>query len=228
MVSQIPSALEIVRQRAVNRPRFRGVLHSWCFVLSIPAAVLLITTAPSTKAAFAAFAFSFGISIMLGISALFHRTDFTDRQWLRFRRLDHIGIYFCIAGGYTPIGMLVVDGWLRYTLLIAAWGGLALGATLRFLPFEPPYGLMNTLFLTLGWVLVLALPQLWSSLDKSWMILFGIGGMLYTFGAFIVGIRKPDPWPNIFGYHEIWHLMVALAAALHYVVMAFGVLPLGK
>jgi hemolysin III len=87
---------------------------------------------------------------------------------------------------------------------------------------------MNTLFLTLGWVLVLALPQLWSSLDKSWMILFGIGGMLYTFGAFIVGIRKPDPWPNIFGYHEIWHLMVALAAALHYVVMAFGVLPLGK
>ena len=87
---------------------------------------------------------------------------------------------------------------------------------------------MNALFLTLGWVAVLALPRLWETLERPWMILLGIGGLLYTFGAFIVGIRKPDPWPEIFGYHEIWHLMVVTAATLHYVVMAFGVLPLGK
>ena len=225
---EVPDSLLVIRQRALDRPRFRGVLHSWCFFLSIPVALLLISTAPSARSAFAAFAFSFGISAMLGISALFHRTVFDDRQWMRFRRLDHVGIYFCIAGGYTPIAMLVVDGWLQKTLLISAWVGVALGALLRFLPFEPPYGLMNALFLTLGWVAVLALPRLWETLERPWMILLGIGGLLYTFGAFIVGIRKPDPWPDIFGYHEIWHLMVVTAAALHYVVMAFGVLPLGK
>ena len=87
---------------------------------------------------------------------------------------------------------------------------------------------MNALFLTLGWVSVLALPQLWETLDLPWVVLLGIGGFLYTFGAFVVGLRKPDPWPRIFGYHEIWHLMVVAAATLHYLVMAFGVLPLGK
>jgi hemolysin III len=201
------------------------VLHSYCFFLSIPIGLILILTAPSARTAFAAFAFAFGVSSMLGISALFHRTEFTDRGWMRFRRLDHIGIYLCIAGGYTPIGMLAVDGWAQKTLLITAWVGLGIGATLRFLPFDPPYGLMNALFLSMGWVSVVAIPQLWDFLELRWIILLAIGGMLYTLGAFIVGLRKPDPWPDIFGYHEIWHLMVVAAASLHYCVMAFGVIP---
>ena len=123
---EIPTSLSLIRQRAIERPRFRGVLHTWCFFLSLPMAVVLICTAPSPRSAFAAFAFSFGISSMLGISSLFHRTSFDDRQWLRFRRLDHVGIYFCIAGGYTPIGMLVVDGWLQMTLLISACAGVGI------------------------------------------------------------------------------------------------------
>ncbi len=121
--------------------------------------------------------------------------------------------------------MLAVDGWAQKTLLITAWVGLGIGATLRFLPFDPPYGLMNALFLSMGWVSVVAIPQLWDFLELKWIILLAIGGMLYTLGAFIVGLRKPDPWPNIFGYHEIWHLMVVAAASLHYCVMAFGVIP---
>ena len=225
MEQEIPESLRVVRERAVNRPKYRGVLHSYCFFLSIPIGLILILTAPSARTAFAAFAFAFGVSSMLGISALFHRTEFTDRGWMRFRRLDHIGIYLCIAGGYTPIGMLAVDGWAQKTLLITAWVGLGIGATLRFLPFDPPYGLMNALFLSMGWVSVVAIPQLWDFLELRWIILLAIGGMLYTLGAFIVGLRKPDPWPDIFGYHEIWHLMVVAAASLHYCVMAFGVIP---
>jgi hemolysin III len=225
MEQEIPESLRVVRERAINRPKYRGVLHSYCFFLSIPIGLILILTAPSARTAFAAFAFAFGVSSMLGISALFHRTEFTDRGWMRFRRLDHIGIYLCIAGGYTPIGMLAVDGWAQKTLLITAWVGLGIGATLRFLPFDPPYGLMNALFLSMGWVSVVAIPQLWDFLELRWIILLAIGGMLYTLGAFIVGLRKPDPWPDIFGYHEIWHLMVVAAASLHYCVMAFGVIP---
>ena len=225
MEQEIPESLLIVRERAINRPKYRGVLHSYCFFLSIPIGLILIITAPTARTSFAAFTFAFGISSMLGISALFHRTEFTDRGWMRFRRLDHIGIYLCIAGGSTPIGMLAVDGWVQNTLLITAWVGLGIGATLRFLPFDPPYGLMNALFLSMGWVSVVAIPQLWDFLELRWIILLAIGGMLYTLGAFIVGLRKPDPWPDIFGYHEIWHLMVVAAASLHYCVMAFGVIP---
>ncbi|MBB32495.1 MAG: hypothetical protein CL455_02435 [Acidimicrobiaceae bacterium] len=225
MEQEIPESLLIVRERAINRPKYRGVLHSYCFFLSIPIGLILIITAPTARTSFAAFTFAFGISSMLGISALFHRTEFTDRGWMRFRRLDHIGIYLCIAGGSTPIGMLAVDGWVQKTLLITAWVGLGIGATLRFLPFDPPYGLMNALFLSMGWVSVVAIPQLWDFLELRWIILLAIGGMFYTLGAFIVGLRKPDPWPDIFGYHEIWHLMVVAAASLHYCVMAFGVIP---
>ena len=225
MEQEIPESLLIVRERAINRPKYRGVLHSYCFFLSIPIGLILIITAPTARTSFAAFTFAFGISSMLGISALFHRTEFTDRGWMRFRRLDHIGIYLCIAGGSTPIGMLAVDGWVQKTLLITAWVGVGIGATLRFLPFDPPYGLMNALFLSMGWVSVVAIPQLWDFLELRWIILLAIGGMLYTLGAFIVGLRKPDPWPDIFGYHEIWHLMVVAAASLHYCVMAFGVIP---
>ena len=136
-----------------------------------------------------------------------------------------MGIYLCIAGGYTPIGMIAVDGWVQKTLLITAWVSVALGTTIRFLPFDPPYGFMNSLFLSMGWVAVLAIPQLLDFLEFEWILLLAIGGLLYTCGAFVVGLRRPDPWPETFGYHEIWHAMVVAAATLHYCVMAFGVIP---
>ena len=225
METEIPDSLEPIRNRAINRPKYRGVLHSYCFFISIPAGILLVATAPSAAGKFASFAFAFGISAMLGISALFHRTDFSDSGWLRFRRLDHVGIYLCIAGGYTPIGMSAVDGWGQKTLLITAWVSVALGTTIRFLPFDPPYGFMNSLFLSMGWVAVLAIPQLLDFLEFEWILLLAIGGLLYTCGAFVVGLRRPDPWPETFGYHEIWHAMVVAAATLHYCVMAFGIIP---
>ena len=225
METEIPDSLEPIRNRAINRPKYRGVLHSYCFFISIPAGILLVATAPSATGKFASFAFAFGISAMLGISALFHRTDFSDSEWLRFRRLDHVGIYLCIAGGYTPIGMIAVDGWVQKTLLITAWVSVALGTTIRFLPFDPPYGFMNSLFLSMGWVAILAIPQLLDFLEFEWILLLAIGGLLYTCGAFVVGLRRPDPWPETFGYHEIWHAMVVAAATLHYCVMAFGIIP---
>jgi hemolysin III len=218
-------ARDEARARAVNPPRFRGVLHSWCFFLSLPAGALLAVAASGSGPTFAALAFAFGVSAMFGISALFHRTDFDDRGWFRFRRIDHVGIYFCIAGSYTPFGMLVVEGWTGRLMLVAGWGGAALGTVLRFLPFEPPYGVMNALFITLGWVSVLAFPHLWRGLDLPWLGALVLGGLLYTGGAIIVGVRRPDPWPEVFGYHEIWHACVAVAVTLHYLVVAFAVLP---
>ena len=219
---------ELARASALSPPRLRGRLHMWCFIVSIPVGVVLVATAPTSRAAFAGAIFAFGTSAMFGVSATFHRTIFNDHDWLRFRRLDHMGIYLCIAGGFTPFGMLALDGWAQNLMLIGGWVGAALGIAVRFLPFRPPYGLMNASFMLLGWIPVLTFGKLWDTVGAGWMVVTVIGGVCYTLGAFVVGLRRPDPWPNTFGYHEIWHTMVAIAATLHYCVVAFGVLPLAQ
>jgi hemolysin III len=211
---------------ALTPPRLRGVLHTWCWVLSVPAGFVLVATAPTGRAAFAGATFAFGTSAMFGVSALFHRTVFDDHAWYRFRRLDHMGIYLCIAGGFTPFGMIALDGWAQNLMLIGGWVGAAVGMSIRFLPFRPPYGLMNTSFLVLGWIPIVTFSQMWDSVGATWMSVTVIGGVCYTLGAFVVGLRRPDPWPLTFGYHEIWHSLVAVAATLVYLVVAFGVLPL--
>ena len=219
---------ELARQSALDPPKYRGVLHTWCLFASVPVGVLVVLSASDGRSRFAAAIFAFGIFSMFGASTLMHRTRFDDHSWHRFRRIDHMGIYLCIAGGYTPFGMLAADGWQQNLLLIGGWVGAAAGITMRFLPFKPPYGLMNTTFITLGWVAVLAGPELWRNLGAGWMIVTLIGGGFYTVGAFVVGARWPDPDPKTFGYHEIWHTMVLIAASLHYVVVAFGLLPLAE
>jgi len=218
---------DVIRANAVARPRFRGVLHTWCFAASLPAGIALVASAPTGRSAFAAWIFAFSTTAMLGISALFHRTTFDDHGWYRFRRLDHVGIYLCIAGGFTPIGMLILDGWQRPLLLVSGWVGASLGILLRFLPYRPPFGMMNALFIVLGWMPILTGPALWHELDHTAVLWMGFGGLLYTVGALVVGSRWPDPWPRTFGYHEIWHTFVFLAATTHYVVMAVVIIPRG-
>lgn len=209
------------RESALNKPKYRGVLHTWAFFVSIPVLILVTATAPTFRSGFAAAHYGFGVTIMLGISALFHRQDYTNEGWFSFRRLDHVGIYLCIAGGFTPIGMLALDGWQRPTVLIVGWTGAALGITLRFLPFKPPYGMMTGLFIALSWSIVIVLPTLWGSMSRWSFICLGLGGMFFTLGAFVVGARRPDPWPQTFGYHEIWHTCVVAAVCLHYPIIAF-------
>lgn len=215
---------ELARASALSPPKYRGVLHTWCWALSLPAGVVLVATAPGGREAFAAAIFAFGITSMFGISALFHKTVFNDHDWLRFRRLDHMGIYLCIAGGFTPLGMLALDGWASTLMLAGGWLGAAAGITMRFLPFAPPFGLMNTTFIVLGWIPVITFGQMVDSVGWGWMSVIIAGGAFYTVGAFVVGLRRPDPWPATFGYHEIWHTMVSIAATLHYITIGFGVL----
>lgn len=218
---------DVIRANAIARPRFRGVLHTWFFVISLPAGIGLVASAPAGRAMFAAWIFAFSTTAMLGISALFHRTSFDDHGWYRFRRLDHVGIYLCIAGGFTPIGMLVLDDWQRILLLVAGWVGASLGIILRFAPFRPPYGMMNALFITLAWSSLLTAPAMWRELGPTTCLWIAFGGALYTVGALVVGSRWPDPWPRTFGYHEIWHTFVVLAAITHYIVMWVEIIPRG-
>lgn len=211
------------RQSALNKPRFRGVLHQWAFVISVPLGVIVAATAGSGRHAFAAAVFAFGVSFMLGVSALFHRQEYTPEGWFSFRRMDHTGIYMAIATGFTPLAMLgLTDSWQRTMVLAVGWTGASLGIALRWLPFKPPYGMMTGLFIVLSWSVVVAAPAIWRN-NPTWVtVLLGVGGLFYTFGAFVVGSRRPDPWPNTFGYHEIWHTCVVIAVCCHYCVLIFG------
>lgn len=220
--------MDQIRRNAIDRPRFRGVLHTWCFAVSVPVGLLVVLAAPTGRAAFAGAVFSFANTFMFGASALFHRTEFDDRGWYRFRRIDHLGIYLAIAGGYTPFGMLALDGWEQTLLLCTGWLGAAIGIALRFLPFEPRYGMMNALFITLGWLAVLTFPELWDHVDHGWLLVTAAGGVVYTAGAVIVGLRRPDPWPRVFGYHEIWHALVGVAVVMHTLTVVYGLYPLAE
>lgn len=214
------------RALTLPRPRMRGVSHLVAFVISVPAGVWLIAAAGQGQARLAALAFGGGVSTMLGASALVHLRRWSERTTEVLFRLDHTAIFLAIAGTATAIGVLGLTGWPRSLLVWGAWSAAGVGIVLEWLPFAPPPGFANTVYLTMGWLPVLLVPWLIQQAGWSAVALLAGGGLLYTTGAIIVGLRRPDPNPHVFGYHEIWHLLVVGAVAFHYVMVAFVLLPL--
>jgi hemolysin III len=142
-------------------------------------------------------------------------------------QLDHTAIFLMIAGTYTPICLLVLDGTEQVVLLTLVWLMAALGIGFEWLPVPAPRGYVTAVYLTFGWIGVLALIPLWDDTGAAGVALLAAGGICYTLGAIVHAAKRPDPFPEVFGYHEIFHLFVIAAAALHYVAIAFLVLPLG-
>ena len=212
----------------VVKPRLRGVSHQWAFFAALVAGVVLVVAAPSGRATLAAAIYAVTVVAMFGASALYHRVDWKSlaaRRWMR--RLDHSMIYLLIAGTYTPFALLVLDGGLAKAVLIAVWGGAALGIGLKLLWPDTPKWLTAGVYVTLGWVAVIAFPQLASELGPVGMALVAGGGLLYTAGAVVYALRRPDPVPTVFGYHEIFHVLVIAAAVLQFVAVAAYALPAG-
>ena len=212
----------------VVKPRLRGVSHQWAFFVALVAGIVLVVAAPSGKATLAAAIYAVSVAAMFGASALYHRIDWKSlaaRRWMR--RLDHSMIYLLIAGTYTPFALLVLDGGLAQAVLIAVWGGALLGIGLKLLWPDTPKWLTAGVYVTLGWVAVIAFPQLASELGPVGMALVAGGGLLYTAGAVVYALRRPDPSPAVFGYHEIFHVLVIAAALLQFVAVAAYALPAG-
>ena len=163
---------------------------------------------------------------LFGVSAIYHRHNWvsaTARRWMR--RLDHSMIFLLIAGTYTPFALLVLDGTLATAILIAVWGGAFAGIVLNLVWVDAPKWVTAIVYLTLGWVAVVAFPDMASDLGAVAVALLGAGGLLYTLGAIVYALKRPDPAPTVFGYHEVFHLLVIAAAALQYAAVAFYVLP---
>jgi hemolysin III len=209
------------------KPRLRGVAHAYGAVAAVAAAVLLIAMAPSSTAAFAAGVYGVSLCGLLGTSALYHRIDWSTplRRWMR--RLDLSMIYLLIAGTYTPFALLVFSGPLRLIVLGLTWGGAVVGVVLTLLWTDAPRALTAVIYVALGWVAIFAFPQMIERAGLAAFVLVLAGGALYTAGALVYALRRPDPWPRVFGFHEFFHGLVVAAAASHYVAIVLYVLPRG-
>jgi hemolysin III len=198
------------------KPLLRGWLHLVCFFLAIPAAVILVTIAPSTHGRVGAAVYAVGLVALFGVSGSYHRGRWSDARRRLMQKLDHGTIFVMIAGSYTPLCLLVLEGWVRWTMLAVAWTGAAAGFVLSFTGGKVSRIAKGTLYIALGWASVLAAPQLWRNLSVAELVLIAVGGVLYTVGSVFLLTKWPDPFPRVFGYHEVWHVMVVVAVACHF------------
>jgi hemolysin III len=203
------------------RPRLRGWLHAAAAPVALALGVALVVSAPGGRATWAALVYAVSVLGLFAASASYHRGRWSPgvRAW--FKRVDHAMIYVLIAGTYTPICVLTLDGVLGDVLLAVVWGGALVGVGLQFT--EVRRWVEVGVFLALGWVAVLAMPEIVR--DLGWVAtgLIGLGGLLYSGGAVVYARKSPDPVPEVFGFHEVFHACTIAAASAHYAVMAFWV-----
>jgi hemolysin III len=211
---------------AAVKPRLRGVSHEWAFFVSLVFGAALIFFAKTPKATLAVAIYAVSLSALLGTSALYHRVNWKRpnvRQWMR--RLDHSMIFFLIAGTYTPFALIVMHGALATAILVVVWAGAIAGAIVEMVWIGHPKWVSALVYLSIGWVAVVAFPDLWDALGPVGALLLAGGGLLYTAGAVVYATQRPDPNPAIFGYHEVFHAFVIAAAAIQFAVIAFWALP---
>ena len=203
----------------------RGRLHQIAFFASLPAGIALVALAGGVEARIAATVFAATLTGLFGVSMAYHRGRWSDRARLVMKHLDHSMIFVFIAGSYTPVTLLAMrPGW-GITLLALAWTGAAAGVVVTVLRLERWHALGFTLYLVLGWLAVVAAPQLVETLSTLELALLVTGGVLYTVGAIVLARKRPDPNPRVFGYHEVWHSFVVGASACHFTLVLLLVRP---
>jgi hemolysin III len=221
------SAKEVAGEAiAAVKPKLRGVSHEWAFFVSLFLGAALIVAADSPKATLAVAIYAASLSALLGTSALYHRVNWKQpnvRRWMR--RLDHSMIFFLIAGTYTPFALLVLNGPLADAVLAVVWIGAIAGAIVEMVWIEHPKWVAALIYMSLGWVAIIAFPGLWEEMGVGGTLLVAAGGLLYTAGAIVYATQRPDPFPRVFGYHEVFHALVILAAAAQFAAIAFFALP---
>jgi hemolysin III len=201
-------------------PRLRGVIHAWSFWIALGVAIALVAVAEGGTARIAALVYGTGLCTLFGASALYHRWRWDPRWRPLLRRADHGAIFVFIAASYTPVALLALSGSTRVVVLATVWAGALAGLVFSVAWITAPRVLVVASYLALGWVAVVALPQLLRALPVAPLALLAAGGVLYTIGAVVYAARRPDPWPRVFGFHEVFHAFVTAAALAHLVAVA--------
>ncbi len=203
-----------------SKPRLRGVIHQWSLVAAVPAGVVLVAVADGARARLATLVYAVAMAAMLGASALYHRVSWkTARRRAWARRLDHAMIFVFIAGTYTPFALLSFEGWLPVLVLACVWSGAALGLVVNLAWIDAPKWVTAPAYLLVGWVGVVAAPQLFSAVGVAGAVLLIVGGALYTLGALTYATHWPNPFPRTFGFHEVFHLLVTTAVVVQLVAV---------
>lgn len=207
------------------RPRLRGVIHQYAFFASLPVGAALVLSAPTLGDAGAAAIYAAAVSALLGISALYHRVTWTPPARRRMRRLDHSMILILIAASYTAFALLVLRGTLAQVILAAIWAAALLGVGVNLLWIDIPKPLSAGAYAAVALLSVPVVPQLVERLGPlgiSWVLL---AGLLSAAGGAAYALRRPNPWPGVFAYHEVFHLLVVAGIGALYLAMAFYALP---
>jgi hemolysin III len=208
-----------------EKPVLRGVSHEIAAFVALAAWIALVAAAAPGRGRFAAIVYGATLLALFTVSALYHRPTWAPRQRLLWRRLDHAAIFLLIAGTYTPF-CLLLGGTAGAVELAIVWGGAALGVVQSVVWPRAPKPLVAAVYVALGWAIVPLTPALSGALGVPALGFLLAGGVAYTVGAVVYALRRPDPFPRVFGYHEVFHALVVLAAALHFVVAARAVLTL--
>ncbi|MBV9484482.1 MAG: hemolysin III family protein [Frankiaceae bacterium] len=208
---------------AAAKPKLRGWLHTVTSPVALAAGVVLIVLAPTGPATAAAAAYTATSVILFTTSALYHRGDWSPAAENRLKRLDHANIFLLIAGSYTPFAVLALDGNARVAVLSAVWGAAVVGVLFRVFWVEAPRWLYTALYIGLGWAAGFFFPQLIRGAGIPAFVLIAVGGLLYTAGGVVYGLKRPDPSPKWFGFHEIFHACTVAAFACQYIAASFVV-----
>jgi hemolysin III len=207
----------------LERPTLRGALHLGALPVSVVAGTWLVLWAPAGSARISCLIYALTAVLLFGCSALYHRGRWTPPVKALLRRLDHANIFVFIAGSYTPLAVLALEGTTRTAVLVTVWTGAVLGLLFRVVWMGAPRWLYVPLYVGLGWVAVGVTPALWRGAGGGVVLLLVVGGLGYTLGALAYAFKRPDPWPRTFGYHEVFHTGTLVGWAAMYAAVVLTV-----
>lgn len=209
---------------AISKPKLRGWLHAGMFPVAVAAGIVLTALAAPGKPRTASAVFAASAALLFGTSALFHRGSWSPAVHSWLRRMDHANIFLIIAGTYTPFALLALPADKGRVLLWLVWAGAALGVAFRVIWIGAPRWLYTPVYVALGWVAVFYLPDFLAGAGVAVLVLIVVGGGLYTTGALVYAFKRPDPHPEWFGFHEVFHTFTIAAFIVHYVAVSIVVL----
>jgi hemolysin III len=206
------------------KPRLRGMLHLIAFPVSLVAgAVLVLGVADDAAERWGCLIYALASAELFGVSALYHRGHWYARTHALLRRLDHSNIFLMIAGTYTPICLALLDGTARTVVLTVVWVGAAAGIVFRVAWLSAPAWLYTPFYVALGWVAIGVLPALAREGGPALVALIVTGGLAYSVGGLVYALRRPNPAPATFGYHEIFHACTLAGYVCHYVAVVLAI-----
>jgi hemolysin III len=218
--------MSALREQAELIPRLRGVIHTHALWVAFVAGLALVAAADGARARLAAGVYAIGLCVLFLGSALYHRWP-GDPRWLPLlRRIDHSTIFVFIAASYTPLALLTLTGTFADVVLITAWAGALAGVGFSVAWITAPRALVAITYIALGWVALAAFPQILDRAGSVPTVLILLGGLLYSAGAAVYAAQRPDPRPAVFGFHEVFHTLVAAAALVHFIAIAGWIVPL--